>query len=82
MANKKKRDTDLYEDCDGMFAYIAGFTSGGFPYGLTWEEVGIDSELPFEEKVKLYEQGKMVRKSAEESFLDQVEVLDEELPFD
>lgn len=82
MANKKKRDTDLYEDCDGMFAYIAGFTSGGFPYGLTWEEVGIDSELPFEEKVKLYEQGKTARKSVEESFLDQVEVLDEELPFD
>lgn len=81
MANKKKRDTDLYEDCDGMFAYIAGYTSGGFPYGHTWEEVGIDSELPFEEKVKLYEQGKMARKSTEECFLDQVEVQDEELPF-
>jgi hypothetical protein len=23
---------------DEYFAYIAGYTSGGFPYGLTWEQ--------------------------------------------
>ena len=28
--------------------------SGGAPYGVMWEEVGIDPGLPFEEKVKLY----------------------------
>ena len=27
---------------------------GGAPYGVMWEEVGIDPGLPFEEKVKLY----------------------------
>ena len=32
----------------------AGYTGGGAAYGLTWEEVGIDPELPFEEKVRLY----------------------------
>jgi hypothetical protein len=25
-------------DSDGVFAFIVGYTSGGAPYGLTWEE--------------------------------------------
>ena len=29
-------------------------TYTGSPYGVMWEEVGIDPGLPFEEKVKLY----------------------------
>ena len=45
---------ELYEDCDGRFAFIVGYTDGGAPYGVMWEEVGIDPGLPFEEKVKLY----------------------------
>ena len=45
---------DRYEDCDDRFAFIAGYTDGGAPYGVMWEEVGIDPGLPFEEKVKLY----------------------------
>ncbi|WP_139800769.1 hypothetical protein [Geothermobacter hydrogeniphilus] len=24
---------------DEHFAYIAGYTEGGFPYGITWEEM-------------------------------------------
>ena len=40
--------------CDDRFAFIAGYTDGGAPYGVMWEEVGIDPGLPFEEKVKLY----------------------------
>ena len=36
------------EDQDGLFYYIAGYTSGGFPYGITWEEMGL---LPFESVV-------------------------------
>lgn len=49
-----ERLAELYKDCDGQFAFIAGYTDGGAPYGVMWEEVGIDPELPFEEKVKLY----------------------------
>ena len=26
-------------ECDGNFAYIAGFTSGGAPFGVTWDEM-------------------------------------------
>ena len=41
---QKKREMvqELYADSDGTFAYIAGYTSAGFPYGVTWEEIGED----------------------------------------
>lgn len=25
-----------------MFFYIAGYTSGGAPYGVTWKEIGLE----------------------------------------
>ena len=54
---QKSADTDLLDfddDMDGDFAFIAGYTDGGAPYGLLWEDVGIPSELPFEVKRALY----------------------------
>ena len=53
-AKEREQLAELYEDCDGRFAFIAGYTDGGAPFGVMWEEVGIDPGLPFEEKVKLY----------------------------
>ena len=53
-AKEREQLAELYEDCDGRFAFIAGYTDGGAPYGVMWEEVGIDPGLPFEEEVKLY----------------------------
>lgn len=83
MARKKKKQEkneavhiDPYPDMDGEFAYIAGYTSGGAPYGVRWEDVGIDSELPFEEKVRLY----MVQMKDRADTLPLEDV--EELPFD
>lgn len=42
MAKKpsKKRAPELLiePESDEHFAYIAGYTSGGAPYGITWEE--------------------------------------------
>lgn len=78
--SKKKRDAaavyeDLYSDMDGTFAFIAGYTSGGAPYGVTWEQVGIDSDLPFEEKVRLYREQLTAQ---DEMQLEEVD----ELPFD
>lgn len=26
-------------ESDDVFAFIAGYTEGGFPYGVTWEEM-------------------------------------------
>ena len=40
---RKKQDIDIFPDYDETFAYIAGCTSGGLPYGVTWEEMG---EIP------------------------------------
>ena len=52
MARKKKKKRvknevvhiNPYPDIDGDFAYIAGYTPGGAPYGVRWEDVGIDSD--------------------------------------
>ena len=84
MARKKKKKQgknesvyiDPYPDMDGDFAYIAGYTPGGAPYGVRWEDVGIDSELPFEEKVRLYMD--QMKDRADTLPVDDVE----ELPFD
>lgn len=59
MSKKKRKKTtddilDVSMDMDDRFAFIAGYTPGGFPYGTTWEELGIDPELPLDEKERLY----------------------------
>ena len=61
---------------EGDFAYIAGYTSGGASYGVRWEDVGIDSDLPFEEKIRLYMD--QINDRANVLSLDDME----ELPFD
>ena len=84
MARKKKKKRvknevvhiNPYPDMYGDFAYIAGYTPGGAPYGVRWEDVGIDSELPFEEKVQMYMN--QMKDRADTLPLDDME----ELPFD
>ena len=34
----KSSNLDLSHDSDATFSFIAGYTSGGAPYGLTWKE--------------------------------------------
>ena len=42
----EKRLADEQDDeQDDRFYYIAGYTSGGAPYGLTWEEMGLEPEV-------------------------------------
>ena len=36
--SKIKKELDLFLDSDENFSFIAGYTSGGIPYGTTWEE--------------------------------------------
>jgi len=43
---KKQAELEQGNDCDETFAYIAGYTAGGAPYGVTWEEMGEASEQP------------------------------------
>ena len=40
-------------DQDETFFYIAGYTSGGAPYGVTWEEMGISVCDELEENASL-----------------------------
>lgn len=46
---KKKREPAATESWqDDRFFFIAGYTSGGAPYGVTWEEMGLEpwDDLP------------------------------------
>lgn len=42
---RKEPDSPLIEQNDTFF-FIAGYTSGGAPYGITWEQMGLE---PWEE---------------------------------
>ena len=52
--SKSKHLPPIEDESDGTFAFIAGYTPAGFPYGTTWEELGIDPGLSLEEKERLY----------------------------
>lgn len=43
---KKKQVFEPFLEQNDYFFYIAGYTSGGAPYGVTWEEMGLE---PWEE---------------------------------
>ena len=41
---------DNYPNADDTFFFIAGYTPGGAPYGVTWEEMGLEPwQSPFED---------------------------------
>ena len=39
---QQERLNDLPDWQDDRFFFIAGYTSGGAPYGVTWEEMGLE----------------------------------------
>jgi len=41
----QKENPVFYEEQDDTFYYIAGYTSGGAPYGVTWEEMGLKPDM-------------------------------------
>lgn len=65
MTLKENEMSEIF-DSDEVFAFIAGYTSGGVPYGITWEEMQQIEEL---EEVD--------NKSCEIA----VSFIDEEIPF-
>ena len=40
----KAKTIDRPKDNDANFSFIAGYTSGGAPYGLTWDEYDPNQE--------------------------------------
>jgi hypothetical protein len=94
--SKKRGEEKLLEDScpnesDEYFAYIAGYTEGGVPYGITWEEWELkDCELdgsklqdPESEELDLeaYIKAYLEESKLEESDFDLCEFDDSELPF-
>jgi len=48
---EKQQSEKYYNDCqDDMFYFIAGYTSGGAPYGVTWSEMELE---PYENEYGL-----------------------------
>jgi hypothetical protein len=42
LLKKQNEFEDRFSNSDETFYYIAGYTPGGAPYGVTWEEMGIE----------------------------------------
>jgi len=75
LKRKEQMEDELWEDSDETFAFIAGYTSGGAPYGITWEEWEVIEKAEEENPAK----NKHTRESKEKSgplYID-----DDELPF-
>ena len=49
--NTQQQYEDNLFESDDTFAFIAGYTAGGFPYGITWEEI---AEIEQNEKEKIW----------------------------
>lgn len=45
---EKKHPYPAHPDQDDHFFFIAGYTSGGAPYGVTWEEMGLKPWEPLD----------------------------------
>ena len=45
---QKKEINDTLPDQNDQFFYIAGYTSGGAPYVITWEEMGLEPWVKLE----------------------------------
>lgn len=41
-AKRKQEQSDQIIDQNDTFFFIAGYTSGGAPFGVTWEEMGLE----------------------------------------
>lgn len=71
--NKKKNECfDNEFESDENFAFIAGYTSNGFPYGITWEQ---QEQILLEEKK--YEESLAKKDKAKNND----EVKESDLPF-
>lgn len=49
---KSKKDHEISDyGSDENYFFIVGYTSGGAPYGITWEQAEEDGLLDFEETI-------------------------------
>jgi len=89
-ARKEKRQQRLraqepfrLAESDGMFAYIAGYTEWGFPFGVTWEEMERFNDQDSLDRTVPPITGEKWFNGADDRDRPYVEVRDaEEVPFD
>ena len=80
--NKKSPEkVDLFPDSDDTFYYIAGHTSGGAPFGLTWAEMGLEPYTDVEDGVP-YDFFTEVKDTNMINKFDNPHEPDDELPFE
>jgi hypothetical protein len=46
---KEREQMDMYPDSDETFCFIAGYTSNGVPFGITWEEHEREEDNEFDD---------------------------------
>lgn len=76
-AAKAESFSYLDEDQDEYFYYIAGYTSGGAPYGITWEEARRNGYLDEDEMEEARRKGYLDEMEGPE----ETDFPDDELPF-
>lgn len=64
---KQQLAEDYTEDSDDFFAYIAGYTSGGAAYGVTWEEM---EEFDEQENLNAVDNGRFKAQYSDEKFIE------------
>ena len=52
---KQSEQSFIDEFSDGRFAFIAGYTDGGAPFGITWEELCLEPYASYEELMEAYD---------------------------
>ena len=79
---EQERQNPMDGFSDGTFAYIAGYTDGGAPYGITWDELGIEPYAPYEKLMEAYarlEAGReeQMADTDDDSFWEDMDIMDD-----
>ena len=64
---------------DDYFAFIAGYTDGGAPYGITWAELGLEPHASYEELMEAYDRLDRDREQMLDCNEDDLEFDDEDI---
>lgn len=76
---KQENQPFLNDFSDDYFAFIAGYTDGGAPYGITWAELGLEPHASYEELMEAYDRRDRQRAQMQEFDEDDFEFEDEDV---
>ena len=76
---KQAQQPFLNDFSDDYFAFIAGYTDGGAPYGITWAELGLEPHASYEELMEAYDRLDRDREQMLDCNEDDLEFDDEDI---